>query len=76
MDSTQISVSRLRAVRESQRRSLESVADEAGITPGHLSRIERGQKQPSVDVLVRIGRVLGLRDLVDSIGLFVEDLPP
>lgn len=30
-----------------------------GITPGHLSRIERGLAQPSLDVLIAIGACLG-----------------
>ena len=64
---------RLRAVRESQRKSLADVAEPAGISAGFLSRVERGLKRPSVPVLMRIGRELGLRDLVESIGLFVEE---
>jgi len=39
--------------------SLNSLADEAGISPSHLSRIERGLTVPSYDVLDRIADALG-----------------
>lgn len=64
-------VGRLRAVREAQGRSLRSVAREAGLDPGQLSRIERGEQRASVDQLISIGRVLGLRDLA-RLDLFRE----
>jgi transcriptional regulator with XRE-family HTH domain len=64
---------RLRATREAQGKSLRAVARESGVDASNLSRIERGLQRPSLDALVRIGRVLGLRNLVETIGLFVED---
>jgi transcriptional regulator with XRE-family HTH domain len=64
-------VGRLRAVREAQGRSLRAVAREAGLDPGQLSRIERGEQRASVDQLISIGRVLGLRDLT-RLDLFRE----
>lgn len=39
--------------------SLNTLADEAGISPSHLSRIERGLTVPSYDVLDRIADALG-----------------
>ncbi|HEU0165482.1 MAG TPA: helix-turn-helix transcriptional regulator [Thermomicrobiales bacterium] len=39
--------------------SLNALADEAGISPSHLSRIERGLTVPSYDVLDRIADALG-----------------
>ncbi len=38
--------------------------------PSRLSKIERGLERPTVDELVGVGRVLGIRDLVEVIGLF------
>ncbi|MGC4191984.1 MAG: helix-turn-helix transcriptional regulator [Thermomicrobiales bacterium] len=40
-------------------KSLNTLADEAGISPSHLSRIERGLTVPSYDVLDRIADALG-----------------
>lgn len=39
--------------------SLNALAEEAGISPSHLSRIERGLTVPSYDVLDRIADALG-----------------
>ncbi|MGC4105829.1 MAG: helix-turn-helix transcriptional regulator, partial [Thermomicrobiales bacterium] len=39
--------------------SLNTLADQAGISPSHLSRIERGLTVPSYDVLDRIADALG-----------------
>jgi transcriptional regulator with XRE-family HTH domain len=64
---------RLRAIREGQGKGLRATAREAKIDPANLSRIERGLQRPSLEALVRIGRALGLRNLVDTIGLFVEE---
>jgi hypothetical protein len=38
---------------------------------GQLSRIERGEQRASVDQLIALGRVLGLRDLA-RLDLFRE----
>lgn len=64
---------RLRAVREVQRKSLRATARDAGVAPSYLSRVERGLQTPSIDVLMRLGRVLGLDDLVETVELFVEE---
>jgi transcriptional regulator with XRE-family HTH domain len=53
----------LRIVRQAQGLSLRKAADRAGLDPGHLSRVERGQGGLSLDSLARLASVLGLRDL-------------
>jgi transcriptional regulator with XRE-family HTH domain len=73
MQNTMSSGRRLRATREAQGRSLRDVAREAQIDASNLSRIERGIQRPSLDALVRIGQVLGLRNVVNAIELFVDD---
>jgi transcriptional regulator with XRE-family HTH domain len=64
---------RLRATREAQGKSLRLVCRRTGIDPSNLSRIDRGLQRPSLDVLMRLGRELGLKNLVETIGLFVEE---
>ena len=46
-------------MRSRRKMSLNQLADEAGISPSHLSRIERGLTVPSYDVLDNIASVLG-----------------
>jgi transcriptional regulator with XRE-family HTH domain len=72
MTTARKSPSRLREVREAQGRSLRSVAKEARIDPASLSRLERGLQRPSVDALMRVGKVLGLRNLTETLALFWE----
>lgn len=55
--------STLRAVRLAQGKTLRGTAAKAHIDPGFLSKVERGQKQLSVDALHRLAVVLELRDL-------------
>jgi transcriptional regulator with XRE-family HTH domain len=56
---------KLREVRQLQGRTLREVAREAGVDHAYLSRVERGLQRPTVDLLLRVGRVLGLKPLVD-----------
>lgn len=49
----------IKALRQEQRLSLQTVAERAGISPSHLSRIERGLTVPSYDVLDRIADAIG-----------------
>ena len=51
----------VRARREAQRLTQVQVADEAGMSPSNLSRIERGLRKPSVELATAISDVLGLR---------------
>ncbi|HEX5924189.1 MAG TPA: helix-turn-helix transcriptional regulator [Baekduia sp.] len=61
--------SNLRAAREAAGLSQESVALEADIPQGHYSRIERGEVEPSMRVLVRVAAALGttLHDLTEGV---------
>ncbi len=47
------------ALRLERKLTLEQVALEANVDAGHLSRIERSQKLPSIDALERIATALG-----------------
>lgn len=49
----------IKALRQDQQLSLQVVAERAGISPSHLSRIERGLTVPSYDVLDRIADAIG-----------------
>ena len=51
----------LRRHREEQRRTLRSVAGEAGVSLGYLSEVERGVKEASSELLAAICRALGVR---------------
>jgi transcriptional regulator with XRE-family HTH domain len=62
--------SRLRAVRMAQDLGLREAARRADLDPGELSRIERGKQRASVSAMKRIGRVLGLKDLVRVLDLW------
>jgi transcriptional regulator with XRE-family HTH domain len=49
----------VKALRYQQHMSLNTLAEQAGISPSHLSRIERGLTVPSYDVLDHIADALG-----------------
>ncbi|MBB2201968.1 helix-turn-helix domain-containing protein [Gluconacetobacter tumulisoli] len=49
---------RLRERRKSRGLSLQQIADQVGISVGHLSQIERGMSSPSVRDLIRIAEIL------------------
>ena len=55
----------IKALRVQQNLSLNALAAAAGISPSHLSRIERGLTVPSYDVLDRVADAIGsdLREL-------------
>lgn len=59
---------RLRALRQSQQRTLEQVADATGISTSTLSRIESGRRRPSLEHLLPLARIYDapLDDLVDT----------
>jgi len=57
------STSPLRAVRTARGLGLRTVAARADIDPGHLSKVERGEKQLSLEALYRLAVVLELREL-------------
>ena len=51
----------LRRHREVQRRTLRSVAQDAGVSLGYLSEVERGVKEASSELLAAICGALGVR---------------
>jgi transcriptional regulator with XRE-family HTH domain len=63
----------LRQLRKDQGRSLREVADELGVAPSHLSRLERGEKSPSGELIQRAARYYGLDD--EIVGLASGRVP-
>ncbi|WP_255471983.1 helix-turn-helix domain-containing protein [Quadrisphaera setariae] len=55
---------RLRRARAAQGRSLREVAEEAGVSTGHLSQVERGLAEASSEVLRAVCRSLSLPQAV------------
>jgi transcriptional regulator with XRE-family HTH domain len=53
--------SELRRLRESAGLTQESLAFEAGVHRTYISQLERNQKSPTLDVLFRLCRALGVR---------------
>lgn len=51
----------LRARREAALRTLSEIAAEAGLSPAHLSEVERGRKEVSTERLVAVAHALGIR---------------
>lgn len=49
----------LRALRRRASLTLEAAARTAGLSPAHLSRLETGQRQPSLPLLLTLARVYG-----------------
>ncbi|HKV88295.1 MAG TPA: helix-turn-helix transcriptional regulator [Candidatus Dormibacteraeota bacterium] len=49
----------LRQRREAARRTLTEVAGEAGLSPAHLSEVERGRKEVSTERLLAVAHALG-----------------
>ncbi|MET9868549.1 helix-turn-helix transcriptional regulator, partial [Streptomyces sp. NPDC006386] len=49
----------LRALRRQASLTLEAAARAAGLSPAHLSRLETGQRQPSLPMLLALARVYG-----------------
>jgi len=51
----------LRQRREAVHRTLTEVAAEAGLSPAHLSEVERGRKEVSTERLLAVAHALGIR---------------
>ncbi len=51
----------LRSRREATRRTLSEIAAEAGLSPAHLSEVERGRKEVSTERLVAVAHALEVR---------------
>jgi len=47
---------KIRSIREAAGRTREVVAEDAAITPNYLGEIERGEKWPSLDVIVSLSK--------------------
>ena len=57
----------LREIRRRRGATLVTAADQLGITPGHLSRLERGEKLPSPEVVGKAARYYEIDE--DLLGL-------
>ncbi|MFG2576625.1 helix-turn-helix domain-containing protein [Streptomyces sp. NPDC048481] len=62
----------LRALRRRAALTLETAARAAGLSPAHLSRLETGQRQPSLPMLLTLARVYGTT-VSDLLGETVAD---
>jgi transcriptional regulator with XRE-family HTH domain len=69
---SQVTVPPLRAVRIAKGKSLRETAEAAGITSAHLSLVERGKRQTSVEVLGRLAEVLDLHELAKLLAPYRE----
>ena len=61
---------RLKAVRRERGMTLKQVAESSGMSPTHISEIERGKTSPTVGALRKIARALG-----KETAFFVENKP-
>jgi len=61
----------LRAVRIARGLTLRTVAQRSGIDPGHLSKVERGEKHLSVESLHRLAVALELSELAKLLAPYV-----
>ena len=62
-----ITLARLcRDTRRALGRSQRTIADEVGVTRAHISAIERGTANPSIDIIERLIRALGLELEIDA----------
>jgi transcriptional regulator with XRE-family HTH domain len=52
---------RLRAAREQRGLTLDQLAERSGLSKAHLSRLESGERQPSIAALLDLANVLGVR---------------
>ncbi|MFE2065346.1 helix-turn-helix domain-containing protein [Streptomyces sp. NPDC059467] len=62
----------LRSLRRRAGLTLEAAARDAGLSPAHLSRLETGQRQPSLPMLLALARIYGTT-VSDLLGETVAD---
>ncbi|MET9704751.1 helix-turn-helix domain-containing protein [Streptomyces griseus] len=62
----------LRAAREARGMTLRAAARSSRIDPGHLSKVERGEKQLSIDSLYRLSVVLEMKELTVLIRPYIS----
>lgn len=55
--------------------SLRAAAARSGIDPGHLSKVERGEKQLSLEALYRLALVIELDDLASHLKPLLPEEP-
>jgi transcriptional regulator with XRE-family HTH domain len=60
---------RLKAVREAHGLTAGELSRLTGIDRAYLSRVENGRQRPSVEFLARVGKELGLRQLLAAIAV-------
>lgn len=59
----QIFGSNVRRLRKERGLSQEALADEVGLAPTYVGQIERGQRNPTLDVVERFAEVFGVDSL-------------
>ncbi|MFG2510596.1 helix-turn-helix domain-containing protein [Streptomyces sp. NPDC048584] len=74
-DALPVVAPQLRALRRRASLTLEAAAREAGLSPAHLSRLETGQRQPSLPMLLSLARVYGTT-VSDLLGETAADRDP
>lgn len=65
----------LRAIRTESGRTLRDVADDARVSPGYLSELERGRKEASSELLAAVSRALSV-SLAEVLIRVVAELTP
>jgi transcriptional regulator with XRE-family HTH domain len=68
---------RIKEIREEQGLSMRKLAERSGLSQSFISSIEAGQKQPTLDSLLKLSSGLGIT-LIDLLGgdPVTESLPP
>jgi DNA-binding XRE family transcriptional regulator len=51
-------VNNIKGLREKRGLTQEELAEKVKCSPGHLSKVERGERAPSLKLMMRIARVL------------------
>jgi len=51
---------RLRSIRKNKKISIYQVSKETGISQNHISSVELGKRQPTIDTLARLAKPLGI----------------
>ncbi|MBD0841234.1 MULTISPECIES: helix-turn-helix domain-containing protein [unclassified Streptomyces] len=59
VDDLPVMAPQLRSLRRQASLTLEAAARAAGLSPAHLSRLETGQRQPSLPMLLSLARIYG-----------------
>ena len=65
---------KLKEVREKNNLSLEELSKKTGISRSHLNYIERGEKEPSLSMIIRIAVALNIdeKELYKVVRWFIE----